>query len=301
MKADARARQAALATVRFALARGYLTRAQAREGLLVQEHLRAAGRLVPLLSILCARCLPPAVLPELRDVYRQALGTPADLPPAIETLPASVLASSQEQLRRPEWDDPGDVQEFLRRTEEGPGPSPGATASGKRPPWAPGTRLGRLIVIRQLGAGGMGTVWLAEDDETGVRYAVKTLPADVAPEWLLRFQREGQAQAAVDAHPNVVRVHSAGEALGQHYLVMDVASGGDLSTRLEERGPFPVAEGATLVAALARGLAAVHAGGILHCDLKPANVLFDERGTPQLGPVRKTAPIHGPSATEAVS
>ncbi len=127
----------------------------------------------------------------------------------------------------------------------------------------------------------MGAVFQAVHGPSGREYALKALSARASKELRERFAREGQAQARVDGHPNVVRVHSAGEADGALYLVMDVARGGDLAERLRH-GPLPPADAAKLVAALARGLEHVHSHGVLHRDLKPANVLFGDGDVPKL-------------------
>jgi serine/threonine protein kinase len=137
-----------------------------------------------------------------------------------------------------------------------------------------------FTVVDRLGQGGMGAVYLVEQASTGGRFALKTL-AYPDPELVLRFQREAEAQARVDGHPNVARIHSAASVNGQAYYVMDLAAGGDLQARLRE-GPLPPRRAATIVRDLARGLAHVHAHGILHRDLKPQNVLFDEHDTPKL-------------------
>lgn len=142
--------------------------------------------------------------------------------------------------------------------------------------------VGPYRLLEQLGAGGMGTVHLAEHTETGQRYAVKVLPARAYGDRRARFRREGQVQAKADSHPNVVKVHSAGEAGGFLYLAMDLCTGGDLSERLEREGALPPAQAAQLCAALADGLHHVHSKGVLHRDLKPANVLLDAKGVPKL-------------------
>ncbi|MCO5167088.1 MAG: serine/threonine protein kinase [Planctomycetes bacterium] len=145
-----------------------------------------------------------------------------------------------------------------------------------RPPRVPGHRL-----LERLGEGGMGAVWLAEDERTGARRAVKVLAAGADAELRLRFRREAEAMARVDGHPHVVRVHAAGEGPDGCWIVMDLAEGGDLAGRLR-RGPLPPDEALALGRALARALAHVHAHGVLHRDLKPANVLFDAAGAPRL-------------------
>jgi hypothetical protein len=127
----------------------------------------------------------------------------------------------------------------------------------------------------------MGAVFLAEHTATGGRYALKGILDASDPELVQRFLREGEAQAAVDDHPNVLRVHACDRHQGLPYLVMEVAEGGSLEDRLKQ-GPLPAQEAAAVVRELARGLQHVHVRGILHRDLKPSNVLFDERGTPKL-------------------
>ncbi|MCW8137314.1 MAG: serine/threonine protein kinase [Planctomycetota bacterium] len=158
------------------------------------------------------------------------------------------------------------------------------SASGEwRRRWFPGVRLGDHELVRPLGQGGMGAVWVARHLPTGAERALKLLMFDegVNAQALARFRREGQAQASASAHPNVLRVLSAGEDADVAYLVMELATGGDLKARLKH-GPLDARASAELALELARGLAHVHAQGVLHRDLKPANVVFDEHGTPKL-------------------
>lgn len=143
-----------------------------------------------------------------------------------------------------------------------------------------GARCGRLVIQKRLGAGGMAEVYLAEDPATGAHYAVK-LMAQPSAELALRFQREAEAQAKADAHPNVLKIHAWQQTPEGMCLIMEYASGGDLQQRLAN-GPLAPLEAAALVRDLAGGLAHVHRVGVLHRDLKPANVLFDERGVPRL-------------------
>lgn len=120
--------------------------------------------------------------------------------------------------------------------------------------------IGPYRVLRRLGQGGMGVVYLVEDPRTGARLALKTLRAGADLEARRRFAREAEAMARVDDHPHVLRVHSAGEHERVPYLVMAHAPGGDLAARLQG-GPLAPAEVARLGVALARGLAHVHAHG----------------------------------------
>jgi serine/threonine-protein kinase len=153
-------------------------------------------------------------------------------------------------------------------------------------PWSPAdpplpAQLGGHQVLGRLGAGGMGTVYVVLDPRSGARRALKTLSPAAPIDARLRFQREAEAMAKVDDHPHVARIHSAGVDGGRAYLVMDLCEGGDLGRRLRA-GPLPPQEVVALGVALARGLAHVHARGVLHRDLKPANVLFDGEGRPRL-------------------
>ncbi len=151
----------------------------------------------------------------------------------------------------------------------------------ERDPWRPGARVGGLDLVDVLGRGGMGIVFLAQDPETSGRFALKTVPREADENLLARFRREGEAQARVDDHPNVARVRRLGEEEGRPYLVMDHLPGGSLEDRLR-RGPLPFDEAARVGAQVARGLAHLHAAGVVHRDLKPANVLFDAEGGARL-------------------
>ena len=153
--------------------------------------------------------------------------------------------------------------------------------SGEGAGWRTGSRIGPYLLGDKLGQGGMGVVFKAQRVATGEVHALKGLSMEADEVLLRRFEREVDAQSKVDRHPNVVRVHAAGESAGFRYLAMDLAAGGDLQQRLRGQR-YSQREAASLVLDLARGLAHVHACGILHRDLKPANVLFDSEGTAKL-------------------
>ena len=147
-------------------------------------------------------------------------------------------------------------------------------------PAEPPRRIGDFALLAELGAGGMGTVYRARHVETGVEYALKTLRPGATPEHWLRFQREGEGQARVDDHPNIVGVHSLGRDGATPFLVMDFAPDGSLADRLERGLPAP-AQAARWVRDLALAVEHAHGQGVLHRDLKPQNVVFHGE-TPQL-------------------
>jgi serine/threonine protein kinase len=140
-------------------------------------------------------------------------------------------------------------------------------------------RLGPYELITQLGKGGMGTVWRAWDCRSGRPVALKVLrtgrPLD--SEAAARFRREVQALAGLQ-HPNLVRTLDAGEEGGVPLLVMEYVAGGSLAERMGRPPPLPAVEAARLVREVALGLAAVHARGLVHRDVKPANILLGNGG-----------------------
>jgi len=146
---------------------------------------------------------------------------------------------------------------------------------------APGARIDAYEVVRPLGRGGMGAVYVGRHVDAGVTRAIKVLD-ELDPDSAARFQREGEVMARLDGHPNVVRVFGAGAHAGRPFLVVELVDGVDLERALAERGPFRPADAARLVELAARGAAHAHAHGVLHRDLKPANVLLDRAGTPKL-------------------
>jgi hypothetical protein len=157
-----------------------------------------------------------------------------------------------------------------------------APAGGARPPLAVPARLGRYRVLRPLGAGGMGAVYLADDPELGRPVAVKVPqfagPPQAQATARQRFLREARAAAAV-RHPHVCPIYDVGEHVGTPYVVMAFIEGRSLADRLEHDGRCADPRAAAaLVLQVAEGLAAVHERGLIHRDLKPANVLLDAAG-----------------------
>jgi len=145
-----------------------------------------------------------------------------------------------------------------------------------------GSNLGGYRLEAVLGAGGMGVVYRATDVRAARAVAIKVATANAwTPDRLERFRREGEAASKI-ASRNVVAVHAAGEEGPWRFLVMELVAGGSLAARIESTGPVPWREAARLGAGIARGLAAIHAAGFVHRDVKPGNVLVGPEGEPKL-------------------
>jgi serine/threonine protein kinase len=140
----------------------------------------------------------------------------------------------------------------------------------------PGTRLGQYLILRELGAGGMGIVYEAEDEWLNRRVALKVLRSDLPAEQVARerFLREARAMAAVD-HENVCTIFQVNEADGRPYMAMQLLAGETLDTRLEREGRIVPSEAARIGKEIALGLAAAHAKGLVHRDVKPSNVWLE--------------------------
>lgn len=173
-------------------------------------------------------------------------------------------------------------------------PSPDATltsfGSGTRLSGAPseslpdGTRLGkRYRIVRLLGQGGMGAVYLARDEELDRDVALKTIRPELAQrkDVLERFKREIQLSSQV-THANVLRVYDLSEVDGLRFLTMQYVEGEELSAVMERAGALPGDRARHLFRQMCLGLAAAHAKGVLHRDLKPQNVMVDREGNVHL-------------------
>ena len=154
--------------------------------------------------------------------------------------------------------------------------NPGSTADENEiPTLAAGTVLGKYSIVKLLGSGGMGAVYEATHTEIGKRVAIKVLSPMIAavPGARARFLREAQLTSRV-RHPHIVDVADMGSDGGHTYLVMEFLHGEDLAQRLERLGPVGVEELADIMLPVCSAVAAAHAAGITHRDLKPQNIFL---------------------------
>jgi hypothetical protein len=154
-------------------------------------------------------------------------------------------------------------------------------------PAGPDRLIGRLVghcrLVRRLGRGGMGDVYLGVHQELKKQVAVKILPPDVTrnDELLARFRREAEAAARLE-HPNIIEIYDIGCDAGLHYMIMGFVDGQSVQELVDERKMIEPREAARIALEIARGLQAVHAEGIIHRDIKPANVLLNRRSEVKL-------------------
>ena len=139
-------------------------------------------------------------------------------------------------------------------------------------------RIGPYDVVRELGRGGMGVVYLATDTRLDRQVAIKALPAELAsdPARLERFEREAKTLASLN-HPNLAGIHGVEEQDGARYLVLEFVEGETLADVLD-RGPLAVDEAIEYAIQIAAGVEAAHEAGVIHRDLKPANIIVTPDG-----------------------
>ena len=150
--------------------------------------------------------------------------------------------------------------------------------------------IGRQVqsyrIIRQLGAGGMGVVYEAEDSRLGRHVAMKFLPQslDLSPETAARFEREARIASSIN-HPNICTIFDVGvfddEGRPRHYIVMELLEGDSLKSRIHGQ-PLSIDQTIDVGVQIADGLDAAHAQGVVHRDIKPANIFITKRGQAKL-------------------
>lgn len=133
----------------------------------------------------------------------------------------------------------------------------------------------RYRLIEQIGSGGMAVIYKAQDMELGRLVTIKVLrPSLVSdPEFLMRFRREAQAAANL-SHPNIVIVYDVGQdGPKTHFIVMEYVPGQDLKKLIRARGVFSVEEALGIIIEVCKGVGYAHRAGLVHCDVKPQNIL----------------------------
>ena len=156
--------------------------------------------------------------------------------------------------------------------------------------------IGKYVLTRQLGAGGMGVVYEGHDAALNRAVAIKVLPpasGNETSEEQLRFRREAEAAAKVN-HPNCVQIYDFGEEGGRPFLVMELVPGANAGALVARAGRLAWVKATRIAAAACKGLAAIHATGLIHRDVKPSNLLISDTGAVKIadfGLARKTGEV----------
>src|SRR5438046_72670 len=151
------------------------------------------------------------------------------------------------------------------------------SGTGLRMSIASGTKLGRYEIRSQLGAGGMGEVYLAQDTKLDRKVALKILPAEVAahPDRMKRFVQEAKAASALN-HPNIITIYEIDETDSGHFIATEFIDGVTLRERIRKASIKP-GEVLDVAAQIAGALSAAHAARIVHRDIKPENIMIRAR------------------------
>ena len=150
-----------------------------------------------------------------------------------------------------------------------------------RAPGGPRLLATRYRLVERIDEGGAGEVWRARDEKLDRNVAIKLLGPDADDAFRARFADEARRAAAV-VHPNVVTVFDEGRDGADAFMVMELVPGKTLREIVAERGPLPPHEVSRLIRQVAGALDAAHAAGVIHCDVKPANVIVDPKGVAKL-------------------
>jgi serine/threonine-protein kinase len=162
----------------------------------------------------------------------------------------------------------------------------------------------RYKLLAPIGSGGMAVVHKAQDLSLGRLVAVKILRENLTgdPEFLARFQQEARAAANL-THPNIVTVHDFGRDGGRYYIVMEYVEGRDLKSLIKEGAPFGVERALNLAIQVCAGIGYAHRAGLVHCDVKPQNILVTADGRAKVtdfGIARALASLHPGETTDVV-
>jgi Tol biopolymer transport system component len=174
-----------------------------------------------------------------------------------------------------------EVESLLKAAESGDpllDGSPLSSIAERAPTLKPGDQLGSFEILGLIGRGGMGEVYRARDPRLKREVAIKTLPSTFAADRdrVARFEREARAASALN-HPNIVSVHDIGHQGGVWFIVSELVEGETLARALKG-GPLPLRKMIEVSTQIAEGLAAAHAAGVVHRDLKPGNIMLTRDG-----------------------
>jgi eukaryotic-like serine/threonine-protein kinase len=163
---------------------------------------------------------------------------------------------------------------------------------------------GRYQILGPLGAGGMANVYHARDLNLQREVAIKILRDDLVPDAALqaRFLLEARAAANL-VHPNIVTVYDFGQEAGRTFMAMEYVQGTDLKTLLRRRGTLPIEESVGLVIQVCAGVGYAHRAGLIHCDLKPQNILVTPDGRAKItdfGIARALVTVHPEEYSDVV-
>ncbi len=145
-------------------------------------------------------------------------------------------------------------------------------------------RFGRYRLVRPLGRGAMGVVYLGTDDRLNRPVAIKVIPDDLSDDddLLRRFQREARSLAKL-RHPNIVQIYDVDEERGRHFIVMEYVDGPALDVLIRTAGRIAPGPAVKFALDIANGLQHTHREGIVHRDVKPGNILVTRGGVAKLG------------------
>ena len=193
--------------------------------------------------------------------------------------------ATEDELRKLAAESRGDISQestgsFSEHAGETLPPRPLDSAGSTKPGELSGN-FGRYRILRSLGQGAMGTVYLAEDTQLRRQIALKTpqFAGEAQRELLERFYREARAAATL-RHPCICPVYDVGDIDGKHYITMAYIEGRPLSDFVNPAVPQTAAQILIVVGKIAQALQEAHDHGIVHRDLKPANIMIDRRGEP---------------------
>lgn len=221
------------------------------------------------------RSTDPATLRAYQPIIDRALASD----PADRYATAGLLARDVREAASGRWylreliDSAGDESTQLRRPS-----APLAEARAAEPPAEGSRSIGRYRIERELGRGGMAVVFLAYDPQIKRSVAIKVLPAQfmTTPAFRSRFRHEAEIVARL-RHRAIVSIYDFGEHQGQIFIVMQYLSRGTLADQLRG-GPIRLQELSPIIERVAAALDEAHAQGIIHNDVKPANIIFDHNG-----------------------